>query len=268
MSCIFWDCGTNQPEGAPARALLPSERMVESILKKIFTPVVDYYRDLRWSNLRSRKYSHLLLALYWPVYGLVFLSLERLLPLLFDIQYHEISCALDAYIPFNELFVIPYYYWFVFLAGFGVFWLLYEPDVFRQWMWAIILTYSSTVVIYLVYPNMQALRPAEFPRDNILTDIVRGLYNFDTNTNVCPSIHVLGSLAVCFAGLHSRLLRGWGWKVFFVVSTVLISLSTVFLKQHSIIDVYAALAVGAVCYALQYWVAPRICARRAERQQI
>ena len=62
------------------------------------------------------------------------------------------------------------------------------------------------------------------------------------------------------------LLHGWGWKVFFVVSTVLISMSTVFLKQHSIIDVYAALAVGAVCYALQYWLGPRIASRRAAKK--
>ena len=87
-----------------------------------------------------------------------------------------------------------------------------------------------------------------------MIDVVKGLYDFDTNTNVCPSIHVLGSLAVCFAGLHSRTLRGWGWKLFFVVSTVLISLSTVFLKQHSIIDVFAALALGAVCYVLVFFV--------------
>ena len=231
--------------------------------KKLTSPIVEYYRDLRWSNLSSRKYNHLLLALYWPIYGLIFLSLERFLPLLFDITYHEISCALDAYIPFCEFFVIPYYYWFAFLVGFGVFWLFYEPEVFRQWMWAIILTYSSTVLIYLIYPNMQALRPTEFVRDNVFTDIVKGLYRFDTNTNVCPSIHVLGSLAVCFAGLHSKLLHGIGWKLFFVVSTVLISASTVFLKQHSIIDVFAALIVGAVCYGIQYFLFPLIAARRA-----
>ena len=235
--------------------------------QKLISPVVDYYKDLRWNNLRSRKYNHLLLALYWPFYGLAFLSLERIVPLIFDqIVYHPIYCALDDYIPFCEFFVIPYYYWFVFLIGFGLFWLLYEPETFRGWMWAIILMYSSTIIIYLIYPNMQELRPVEFARDNIFTDIVKGLYNFDTNTNVCPSIHVLGSLAVCFPGLHSKRLRGAGWKIFFVVSTILISMSTVFLKQHSIIDVIAALAVGAVCYGIQYGLFPRLEARRAAKR--
>lgn len=238
--------------------------------QKLIAPVVDYYRDLRWNNLTSRKYNHILLALYWPVYGLVFLTLERLLPLWFpSIQYTSIVCAWDAYIPFCEAFVIPYYYWFVFLIGFGAFWFLYEPEAFRNWMWATILMYTSTVVIYLVFPNQQELRPdvAELTRDNLFIDVIKNLYNFDTNTNVCPSIHVLGSLAVCFAGVHSKLMRGWGWKIFFIVSTVFISMSTVFLKQHSIIDVIVAVVLGAVCYAVQFALFPRLSAKRAAKKQ-
>ena len=108
---------------------------------------------------------------------------------------------------------------------------------------------------------MQALRPVEFTRDNWMIDIVRGLYDFDTNTNVCPSIHVLGSLAAGFAGLHSKTLKGWGWKLFFVLSMVFISLSTVFLKQHSILDVFAALALAAICYPIVFFV---ICKDKKE----
>ena len=233
--------------------------------QKLIAPVREYYRDLRWSNLRSRKYSHLLIAgVFWLLYGLVFLTLERLLPLAFDITYTPVLSPLDAFIPFCAFFVIPYYYWFAFLIGFGVFWLLYEPEAFRRWTWAIVLTYSSTVIIYLLCPNMQELRPVGFARDNIFTDLVRGLYDFDTNTNVCPSLHVLGALSVCFTGLHSKRLRGVGWKLFFIISTVFISLSTVFLKQHSVIDVLIALLVGAVCYGIQYDLFARIASRRAK----
>ena len=221
----------------------------------------EYYRDIRPSNLTSPKYKHLFLLLFWPVFGLVFLSLERIVPIVYravtgnEMIYTVVECAQDAAIPFCEWFVIPYYFWFAFLVGMILYGVLYDIRAFRHVMWYVILSYSITVLIYVVWPNMQPLRPMEFPRENWMVDIVKRLYDFDTNTNVCPSIHVLGSLAVCFAGLHSRTLRGWGWKVFFIVSTVLISLSTVFLKQHSIIDVYAALAVGALCYGLVFfWI--------------
>ena len=222
--------------------------------------VLDYYRGLRPSNLKTPKYRHLLLLLFWPVFGLVFMTLERFWPILWEtltgqtLIYQEVVCAWDAQIPFCEWFVIPYYFWFAFLVLMIGYAMLFDFRALRHCMWFVILSYSITALIYFVWPNMQALRPVEIGRDNWMVDIVKGLYNFDTNTNVCPSIHVLGSLAVCFAGLHSRTLRGWGWKVFFSVSTVLISMSTVFLKQHSIIDVFAALGLGAVCYVLVFCV--------------
>ncbi len=221
-----------------------------------------YYRDVRFHNLASPKYKHLLLALYWPAFGLVFMTLEKYWPIIWEkitgelLIYQEVVSVTDAYIPFCEWFVIPYYFWFAFLVGMGIYGVLFDIRAFRHFSWFVILSYSATAVIYFLWPNAQGLRPAldEIGRDNWMIDVVRGLYDFDTNTNVCPSIHVLGSFAVCFAGLHSETLRGWGWKVFFVVSTVLISLSTVFLKQHSILDVYAALALCAVCYPLVFYV--------------
>lgn len=221
---------------------------------------IEYYRDLRPNTIRSAKYKHLLLLLYWPIYGLVFLTLERVWPHIWravtgnELIYDEVVWWLDAYIPFCEWFVIPYYFWFVFLVGMALYGMLYDIRAFRHYMWFVILSYSITAIIYLIWPNMQALRPTDFPRDNWMVDIVKGLYGFDTNTNVCPSIHVLGSFAVCFAGLHSETLKGWGWKLFFILSTLLISLSTVFLRQHSILDVFAALALCALCYPLVFFV--------------
>lgn len=221
---------------------------------------IAYYRDLRPNNIFSSKYRHLFLLLYWPVYGIVFMTLEHFWPHIWEaitgkaLVYEEVVCWIDAYIPFCEWFVIPYYFWFVFLVGMVLYGVLFDIRALRHYMWFVILSYTATAIIYLIWPNMQALRPTDFPRDNWMVDIVKGLYTFDTNTNVCPSIHVLGSFAVCFAGLHSETLKGWGWKVFFIVSTALISLATVFLRQHSILDVFAALALSAVCYPLVFFV--------------
>ncbi len=241
----------------------------DNALKKLIDGLL-FYKDLRPNNLNSPKYKHLLLLLYWPIFGLVFMTLERFYPAIYqslfgkELIYQAVESPLDASIPFCEWFVIPYYFWFVFLIGMAIYGLLIDHRDLRHYMWFVIISYTVTAVVYIAWPNMQALRPVEFTRDNLLIDIVKGLYDFDTNTNVCPSIHVLGSLAVCFAGLHSKSLRGIGWKIFFVTSTVLISLSTVFLKQHSIIDVYAALAVGAVSYVLVFLV---ICRPKKEESR-
>lgn len=206
-------------------------------------PEVDY-RRLRPSNLRSPEFSHLLYLLFWPAFGLAFLLLE----LWTNRNFHPIVCALDDWIPFCEWFVIPYYIWFAYLVGMILYSLLWDVDAFRNYMRFTMLTYWFTCLVYIVYPNCQELRPMVFERDNWMVDIVRGLYNFDTNTNVCPSLHVIGAVAVSVAAWHSKRLSTPAWRIVFTVLTVEISLSTVFLKQHSILDVIAALIVCAAAY--------------------
>ena len=208
----------------------------------------QYYRGLRLSNLTSPAYRHLLLLLYWPVYGLAFFLVERVLPL----QFHPVVCSWDAYIPFCEYFILLYWYWFVYLIGMVAYTLLFNIPAFRRCMWFIMITYTVTVLIYLIYPTMQELRPEVLPRDNIFARAVAGLYAFDTNTNVCPSIHVLGSVAACLAGLQCQRFSTPGRRTFLIVSAFLISISTVFLKQHSLVDVIVAVVLCAVAYPVVY----------------
>ena len=206
------------------------------------------YKNLRPWNLNSPEYRHLLLLIYWPVYGLTFWLLERGL----NLTYHPVEVAFDAKIPFCEFFVFPYYFWFVFLFGIHVYTGLYDIPAFKKLMYFIMITYTVTTVIYLVYPTCQNLRPTEFARDNFCVDIVKALYNFDTNTNVCPSLHVIGSFAGLFTTWNCKKLRSFKFQAVLVPLTVLISISTVFLKQHSIVDIYAALALCAVAYPFAY----------------
>lgn len=79
-----------------------------------------------------------------------------------------------------------------------------------------------------------------------------GFYQFDTNTNVCPSLHVIGSMMVVFAAWNTRRFRTALWVIAFTVVGVLISISTVFLKQHSILDVFAAIPICVITYLLCY----------------
>lgn len=222
--------------------------------------MVDY-RKLRSGNLTSPAYRHLLLLIYWPIYGLTFWLLERGLTL----TYTPIESALDSKIPFCEFFVPPYYLWFVFLFGIHVYTLFFDIPAFKKLMYFIMITYTITTVIYLVYPNKQELRPTEFARDNLFVDIVRLLYGFDTNTNVCPSLHVIGSFAVLFTTWYCKRFRTFWWQLLLTVTTVLISISTVFLKQHSIIDVYVGLLVCAVSFPFAYILPDKLAARRKRK---
>lgn len=209
-------------------------------------PIVDY-RKLRLNNLNGNEYKHLKLLLYWPLYGLLFMFVERFYQV--D-NYITMYTPIDDMIPFCEWFVIPYLFWFVYLIGMHAYTLLYDIDAFKKMMKFIIITYSVTIIIYLLCPTCQQLRPVTFERDNILTRFMSGFYKFDTNTNVCPSIHVIGSLAVLFTSYHCKGTESIGWKTAFTVVGILICASTVFLKQHSILDVLAALPICAIAYLI------------------
>lgn len=183
----------------------------------------------------------LLLALYWPLYGLLFYAAEHLVR---PDRYYLMHCELDDVIPFCELFLIPYLFWFVFMAGIHLYTFFTDQRAFKRLMWFIILSYSIGLLFFFCYPSVQVLRPGVFPRDNILTEMMAAFYRHDTNTNVCPSLHVVGSMAVWYAARDTRLFEHRGWRMFFHVTTFLICISTVFLKQHSAIDVLVGLAVS------------------------
>ena len=222
--------------------------MAQTEYKKFPAPVVDY-RKLRLHNLTSTDYKHLLLLIFWPVFGILFSYVEKYYPVE---HYTPVYSVIDDFIPFFEWFVIPYLFWFVYLAGMVIYTALYDIGAFRKMMLFVIITYTLTIVIYLIWPTCQELRPAAFERDNIFTRIMSDYYAYDTNTNVCPSLHVIGAVAVQFAFLHLQEKKHIGWHIAFIITTILICLSTVFLKQHSIIDVFAAVPVCALGYVLSF----------------
>ena len=210
--------------------------------------MVDY-RNFRFSKLNTPEFQHLKYLVFWPVFGVLFLTVERLW---IRDHYISIHCSLDDLIPFCEYFLIPYLFWFVFLIGMHLYTLLFDTESFKKLMRFIIVSYSLSMMIYIVFPNCQELRPLVFERDNLFTRFLAGFYQFDTNTNVCPSIHVIGSVAVMVSAWNSRHFHTPGWRIIFGVVTILISMSTVFLKQHSVLDVFAAVPVCILAYYAAY----------------
>lgn len=138
--------------------------------------------------------TELLLILYMVVYSIVFYLLEKRLPN--DGNYTSMYCALDDMIPFCEYFLIPYYIWHPFVALTVAYFLFTNTkDYLRS---CLMLFGGMTVccIIYYFFPNGQNLRPAiDTLRDNIFTTEIKRLWEVDTCTNVCPSIHVYNSLA-------------------------------------------------------------------------
>ena len=202
-------------------------------------PVVNY-GEFRPSRINEPRFAHIKLLGGWIVYFILYFVTENLIP--FE-RCHVVHCRLDDLIPFNEGFLILYCYWYVLLVLSLLWFFLYDIRAFRRLQIYIMITQAVAMVAYILWPSVQNLRPESFARDNALTRLMAFIYAFDTPSGVCPSLHVAYSMGIASVWCHQKN-ASRGWKAFMVVSAVLISISTAFVKQHSVVDIVAAIPVG------------------------
>ena len=198
------------------------------------------------------RYRHAWVFLYGLIYMPWFVYLEkRTIP---AHEYFIINSPLDKYIPFCEVFVIPYLFWFLFMVIGVMYFFFTNRREFYQVTCFLIIGMTIFLFISTVFPNGLHLRPTVFPRDNIFTDMVKNIvYANDTSTNVLPSIHCFNSLGVSIAVFHSEALKKrLGIQIATHTCTLMILMSTVCLKQHSITDVFAAILMAGIIYPFVY----------------
>ena len=196
-----------------------------------------------------KKYSHAWVFLYGLIYMPWFIYLEKHVTR----NYYVIHSPLDDYIPFVEYFIIPYLMWFAFIALALAYFFFTDKKGFYRVTAFLFTGMTIFLLVCTFFPNGLDLRPDTFVRDNFCVDLVRSLYRTDTPTNVLPSIHVFNSIGVSIAIAKSQAL-----KKHKVITTVaytlafLIVLSTMFLKQHSVTDVIAAMVLAGAIYPFVY----------------
>ena len=173
-----------------------------------------------------------------------------------------LHCALDDKIPFVKYAIIPYYMWFVWIVG-TLFWQLYRAP--KQEFWRLCLPLFAGMTLSLMFcavvPNGVNLRPAAIQGNDIFTQLVRGLWSADTSTNVCPSIHVFNSITLDLAFQRSSLLNGRRGQVIRWAAHLLdvaVVLSTMMLKQHSVIDVVCGILLAVALDRVASVVAARL----------
>ena len=199
-------------------------------------PETDY-RNLRFRNITTPEYRHLLLLLGWVGYLTLYVLTENLIP---AERCYPVHIWLDDLVPFCEWFIIPYVSWYLLIVGSLVYFLLYSVDSFKRMQTYIIITQIIAMAVYILFPNRQDLRPEVFPRENILTQLIGFLYSVDTNTGVCPSLHVGYSLGIASVWLREKRAPRW-IRIIIAIWCGVICISVAFVKQHSVADIIAAI---------------------------
>ena len=201
-------------------------------------PVVDY-RTFKLSKIREPQFRHLLFLLGWVGYFILYFLTENFIP--YE-KCYPVHCWLDDVVPFCEYFVIPYVGWYLLIVGSLIYFALYNPKNFENMSKFIIVTQVVAMVIYILFPTRQDLRPEMFPRENIFTGILGLIYRFDTNTGVCPSLHVAYSVGIASTWLKEKSASKL-CKTLITIFCFFVCISVAFVKQHSVVDIFAAIPV-------------------------
>ena len=196
------------------------------------------------------RYKHAIpLIVYAGIYCVWFAWLERKVinpPFIIHMQ-------ADDVIPFCEVFVVPYFLWFVYVSAVVLYCFFKNKREYLNTCVFLFTGMTVFLVISTLWPNGHHLRPLVMPRENILTAMVTHLYRADTPTNLWPSIHVYNSIGAHLAVMHNqkladnKILRRGSFTL-----CVSIILSTMFIKQHSVFDVLTAFIMAGIMYLVVY----------------
>ena len=212
------------------------------------------YSGFSLKKLNEPRFAHVKLLGGWLAYFALYFITENLIP---AERCHPIHCALDDLIPFNEYFLFFYVGWYFLVFGALAYTFFFDVPAFKKVQTFIMITQAVAMLCYIVWPSRQDLRPEAFERENILTALMGFIYAFDTNTGVCPSLHVAYSLGILSVGLKDRRLAPV-WKIALTLFVLGVCAAVCFVKQHSAVDVFAALPVCLLAeillYGKDYWL--------------
>ena len=158
---------------------------------------------------------------------------------------YVLGSALDDAIPFNQWAIIPYmaYYPYVVLLTYFA-----NTTQFRNALHMLAYCCGISMTIFLLMPASVARVPAQMVSNPILRDVYATLQRVDASHNSFPSMHVCIVWAATFALTDRR------WAPWTAPAAMMISLSTLFTKQHTIADFVGGFVLA---FAGWWWVAGR-----------
>jgi len=199
-----------------------------------------------------------MLQKYWHaipllIYAFIYLNWFGYLEKTVTKHYTVIHMDLDDYIPFCEIFIIPYLLWFAYVALVVVYMFFHNRRDYAKCCCFLFTGMTIFLLVSTLWPNGHHLRPDIMPRDNIFTDMIAKLYQTDTSTNIWPSIHVYNSIGAHLAVAKCQALKKYKLVQFAsLLLCISIVLSTIMIKQHSVFDVITAFILAGFMYVLVY----------------
>lgn len=187
-------------------------------------------------------------------YSLTFIAMCVIYPIVnrFTGRERNLTIFIDNFIPFNRYFVFPYIFYYIYVAGFLLYFCLYDQKRYIKVLVGINTGMLISYLIYLLFPTTVP-RPILNQEDGIVGFVFRWLYQNDNPYNCFPSIHVLGTLVIAAYAQKGNEYLDRFVKIIALVGAGLIIYSTLAIKQHVILDAISASVIAfGLYYILEY----------------
>jgi len=166
----------------------------------------------------------------------------------------SLMTPIDQVIPFIEIFIVPYIIWYLYIIfSFCLLFILYRRKYYEG-----IASYNIGLIIcYLFYIFFQTTvqRPV-LTDDNFFITLTKMIYSNDKPYNAFPSIHVYTTYLFMVLLWKVKMNR-WLW-LSVQITGLLIILSTLFVKQHVILDVVASIVIVHIVSFAVKWIAEKV----------
>ena len=150
---------------------------------------------------------------------------------------YNLTTDLDRFLPLVKIFIIPYMTLWFYLAFCFVYLCFKNRKVYYKIMITLCLCYVVAFISYYFFQTT-VIRPV-VTGDDILSKLVLFTYNSDEPYNCFPSIHVITAY-LAMKGINATNARK-NIKIPVNVVGFLIIISTEFVKQHVIMDIFFAI---------------------------
>lgn len=161
-------------------------------------------------------------------------------------SYHLITSPLDDKIPLIPLFIIFYSIWYPYL--FVVYYFIYkkDKDKFKRLINKSIICILIADLCFIIYPTMVS-RPPISSYNSLISLMLYITYTTDIPVNCFPSLHCIFAFLVMYAVTFDKNMNKL-FRIIVGIISPLIVLSTLFVKQHALVDVLGAIIISWIIY--------------------
>ena len=169
-------------------------------------------------------------------------QIPLILNLYFNIEPHRINLNfIDDKIPFFKFFIIFYVYYYLHIYLLTIYIGILNKEFFYKYISSSFISCTIGGFILLIFPTYFEFNNELYFNNSYFDSIFKLLNNAKLQYNAFPSFHVIKTYLI-FKYLY-YLLKQKYLKILLIIITILISLSTVFIKAHSILDIIASIFI-------------------------